>query len=145
MNDGIRADILSLRRRGARPKKIADDLGLSRGTVNGVLFRAGMSGPISLGGPSTGGRAELERAQKASLQRSQPRAREIDRRAAIKPQPPASPGPAVSAFATCQFPLWGNCKPPKPPLFCAAPSLVGKSYCPRHHAIVFTKRRDDEL
>jgi hypothetical protein len=132
MNDGIRADILSLRRRGARPKEIAADLGLSRGTVNGVLFRAGMSGPISMGGPSTGGQGELERAQKASLQRSQPRAREIDRRAAEA---------TVSALATCQFPLWGNCKPPKPPLFCDQPSRIGSSYCPDHHAVVFVKIR----
>lgn len=45
-------------------------------------------------------------------------------------------GPAV-LFRTCQFPTWTTPHPPRPALFCGAPTSDGKPWCDACRAIVF--------
>jgi GcrA cell cycle regulator len=55
-------------------------------------------------------------------------------------KPPPAPAPAARVgSATCQFPLWGPGRVPKPPRFCDAAIPLGQSWCAEHRAVVFTR------
>jgi GcrA cell cycle regulator len=56
----------------------------------------------------------------------------------IKPPPAPAPAARVGS-ATCQFPLWGHGRVPKPPRFCDAAIPLGQSWCAEHRAVVFTR------
>ena len=61
--------------------------------------------------------------------------RAADRQPVARPAPPPPSDPPLSASSTCRWlhgerPTW---------TYCGAPSRLGSSWCPDHHAIVFVR------
>ena len=63
-------------------------------------------------------------------------ARKAERQAPAMPEPYQAPPPHT--HRTCQWPGWPDGeKPPRPPLFCGAPTRPGGPYCRDHAAIAY--------
>jgi hypothetical protein len=56
---------------------------------------------------------------------------------------PSMPKPSLPMTARCCYPLWGDHERPTH-RYCDAPAPLGMSYCPKHHAVVFTRGRREE-
>ncbi len=58
---------------------------------------------------------------------------------APRPSPIRHGGRARGVWRTCQYPMWPDDlpRPPRPALFCGAPSTPGCSWCAAHHAGVW--------
>ena len=53
--------------------------------------------------------------------------------------------PTVTSNRHCLFPLWGNERPGRNPLFCKAARQIGKPYCCEHAKIAYRSERDERF